>query len=112
LLTQQQIIFESHLVNDVGNDCLMTIDGTNFRIQQKGTAKKGNYFASHKYAGKFAFRYKLGVNILAGNLVWTKGPYPAGWYHTDICIFNRVLTHCLKPGKRVNADNGYVGRAD
>ncbi len=33
----------------------MTIDGTDFRIQQKGVAKKkGNDFSSHKYAGKFA----------------------------------------------------------
>ena len=33
---------------------------------------KGNTFASHKYTGKFALRYELGVNILAGNLVWTR----------------------------------------
>jgi hypothetical protein len=30
----------------------MTIDGTNFRIQQKGVANKGNFFASHKYTVK------------------------------------------------------------
>ena len=60
-------MFESHLEHDVGNDCLMTIDGTDFRIQQKGAARKGNLFGSHKYAGKSALRYKLGVDILAGN---------------------------------------------
>jgi hypothetical protein len=56
----------------------MTIDGTNFRIQQKGVGKKGNLFGSHKYTGKSALCYKLGVDILAENLVWVKGPYPAG----------------------------------
>ena len=59
----------------------MTVDGTDFRR---------NAFGSHKYAGKSALRYLLGVDILAGNLVWIQGPYPAGKY-TGIKIFNKVL---------------------
>ena len=89
----------------------MSIDGTDFRITQTGAATKGNAFGSHKYAGKSALRYELGVDILAGNLVWIEGPYPAGKY-TDIVIFNKVLRHHLEPGERVEADNGYVGNAD
>jgi hypothetical protein len=104
-------VFESHLEHDVGNDCLMTIDGTDFRIQQKGAARKGNLFGSHKYAGKSALRYELGVDILAGNFVWVEGAYPAGAWN-DIKIFNNVLSRCLEPGERVEADNGYVGHAD
>ncbi len=95
----------------MGNDCTMTVDGTDFRIPQKGAAMRGNAFASHKYEGKSALRYELGVDILAGNLVWIQGPYPAGKY-TDIKIFNSVLRHYLEPGERVEADNGYVGHAD
>ena len=64
----------------------MSIDGTDFRVPQQGAAEKGNVFASHKYAGKSAARYELGVDILAGNLVWIQGPYPAGKY-PDITIF-------------------------
>ncbi len=56
----------------------MTIYGTNFCIQQKGAARKGNLFGSHNYTGKSALRYKLGVDILAGNSVWVEEPYPAG----------------------------------
>ncbi len=98
---QTQIVFESRLgTHDVLNDCLMTIDGTDFRIPQKGAATKGNAFASHKYTGKSALRYELGVDILAGNLVWIQGPYPAGKY-SDIVIFNEVLTFFLEPGERV-----------
>ncbi len=82
------------------NDCTMTVDGTDFRIPQKGIATKGNAFASHKSAGKSALRYELGVDILAGNLVWIQGPYPAGKY-TDIKIFNKVLRNFLEPGERV-----------
>jgi hypothetical protein len=67
-------MFESRLEHNVGNNCLMTIDGTNFRIQQNGAARKGNLFGSHKYAGNSTFHYELGVDILAENLFWVKGP--------------------------------------
>jgi hypothetical protein len=93
------------------NDCTMTVDGTDFRIPQKGAAMKGNAFASHKYAGKSALCYELGVDILAGNLVWIQGSYPAGKY-TDIKIFNKVLRIFLEPGERVEADEGYRGHLD
>ncbi len=71
LFPKLQIHFISRLsIHNVGNNCLMLVDGTDFRIPQKGAAKKGNPFGSHKYAGKSALRYKLGVDILMGNLVW------------------------------------------
>ncbi len=74
-----QIDFESRLgAHDVGNDCLMMIDGTDYRILQEGAARKGNAFGSFKYAGKSTLCYELGVDILAGNLIWVSGPYPAG----------------------------------
>ena len=93
------------------NGFMMTVDGTDFRILQKGAATKGNAFASHKYAGKSALRYKLGVDILAGNLVWIQGPYPAGKY-TDINFYYKVLRYFLEPGERVEADEGYRGHPD
>jgi hypothetical protein len=89
----------------------MTIDGTDFRIQQKGVAKKGNAFGSHKYAGKSALRCELGIDILKGNLVWVEGPYPAGAW-PDIKIFLNSLAGHLLPGKCVEADSGYVGHPD
>ena len=50
-----QINFESRLgAQDVGNDCLMTIDETDYRILQKEATRKGNAFGSFKYAGKSA----------------------------------------------------------
>jgi hypothetical protein len=93
-LKKPQIDFESHLVNDVGNNCLMTIDGTNFRIQQTGASRKGNLYGSHKYAGKSALRYELGVDILAGNLVWVEGLYPADtWNNIQFSIvFYRTVS--------------------
>jgi hypothetical protein len=72
---------------------------------------KGNAFASHKYAGKSALRYELGMSILGGDLVWIQGPYPASKL-TDTKIFNKVLHHFLDLGERVEADEGYVGHPD
>ncbi len=89
----------------------MTVDGTDFRVPQKGTATKGNAFAFHKYAGKSTLCYELGVSILGGDLVWIQGSYPAGKF-TDIKILNKVLHHFLDPGEQVEANKGYVGHPD
>ena len=41
-----RIVFKSRLgAHEVLNDCRMTVDGTDFRIPQKGAATKGNAFA-------------------------------------------------------------------
>jgi hypothetical protein len=102
-----QILFDNQKKGDILNNCLMTVNGTDFRVPQKGTATKGNAFASHKYAGKSALCYELGLSILGGDLVWIQGPYPAGKYN-DIKIFNKVLHQFLDPGEQVEADEGYV----
>ncbi len=61
-LSKSQIDFKSRLVHDELNDCLMTINSSDFHIQQKGVAKKGNAFGSHKYTRKAVLRYELGNN--------------------------------------------------
>ena len=111
LLLSSQIDFESRKDGDILNDCLMSVDGTDYRIPQKGAARRGNAFASHKYNGKSALRYELGVCILTGHLVWIEGPFPAGKYN-DITIFKNGLAHFLDPYERVEADNGYRGYVD
>ncbi len=88
----------------------MSIDDTNFHILQKGVMTRGNKFASHKYGGKSALRYKLGLDILEGNLVWIEGPYATGEY-PNISIFQNCLKNFLDPNKRVVADQGYVREA-
>ena len=80
-------------------------------ILQKGAATRGNAFGSHKYVGKSSLRYELGIDILAGNLVWVSGPNPAGkWKDIKICM--NELAHCLLLGKWLEVGNGYVGHAD
>lgn len=70
----------------------------------------GNAFSSHKFKGKCALRYELGIDIVEGNLVWIEGPYAAGKY-SDITIFRHTLIHFLDPFERVVADDGYIGEA-
>jgi hypothetical protein len=92
-------------MEDLLNDCLMAVDGTDFRVPQKETATKGNAFASHKYAGKSTLCYELGVSILGGDLVWIQDPYLVGKY-TDIKIFNKVLHHFWTQGSELRPTRG------
>ena len=89
-----QIVFENRKRSGSLNDCLPSINGTDCRIPQQGPAVKGNPFSSHKFNGKCALRYELGVDIVEGNLVWIEGPYPEGKY-SDITIFCNFLQHFL-----------------
>jgi hypothetical protein len=107
---ETMIDYKSRLVNNARNNCLMMINGTDFCIQQKGVARKGNLFGSHKYAGKSMLCYKHRVNILERNLIRVEGPYPTGAWPSVNFVYS-VLLHCLEPGERVEADNSYVGHA-
>ncbi len=79
-------------------------------IPQQGPAISGNQFSLHKFKGKCGLRCEIGVDILAGNIVWVNGPFAAGKY-TDIEIFRLGLAHWLEEFKRVEADDGYIGEA-
>ncbi len=94
----------------MSNNCAMIVNRTDFCILQKGIAKKGNFFVSHKYTGKSALRYEPGIDILARNLVRIQCPCPASKY-TEIKIFIKVLTYFLEPGELVEADEGYRGHS-
>ena len=55
-------------------------------------------------------RYEIGVDILAGNIVWIEGPHAAGKY-PDVEIFCCGLAQWLDKFERVEADKGYIGEA-
>ena len=89
---------------DRGNDCLVSVDGTDFRI-----AENGRRFYSHKFK-KSGLRYEVAICILTGDIVWVNGPYECGAW-PDISIFRNSLMTNLAPNERVEADDGYVGEA-
>lgn len=98
----QKIIWEDRFKLDKGNDCLVTVDGTDCRVPEQGRV-----FYSHKFK-KSALRYEVALCILTGDVVWINGPYEAGSW-PDISIFRNSLQSHLEPGERVEADDGYLG---
>ena len=102
LLVMQQIVWENRFKLDKGNDCLVTVDGTDFRI-----AEHGRPFYSHKFK-KSGLRYEVALCILTGDIVWINGPYECGKW-PDIEIFRNSLVSQLAPNERVEADDGYIG---
>ena len=87
----------------------MTVDGTDFRIQEPHPWEqdRNRRFYSHKFKGP-GLRYEIGICIKTGHLVWFHGPFPCGAY-SDLKIYNLKLKHCLHPGEKVIADQGYKG---
>ena len=89
---------------DKGNDCLVSVDGTDFRIAEHGTE-----FYSFKFK-KSALRYEVSLCIFTGEIVWVNGPYELGvWNNLD--ILRDGIVHHLSEGERVEADDGYIGEA-
>lgn len=99
------ISFENRKKEDSGNDCLLSVDGTDVRIALH-TCKK---FYSHK-TKKSALRYEVGLCIKTGDICWINGGYPPGVWNDDM-VFKDALVHELEKGERVEADGGYRGSA-
>ena len=87
------------------NDCLVSVDGTDFRVPQYMPFSKIWY--SHKFKAP-GVRYEVGLTIRTGHIVWIHGPFPCeSW--PDMKNFRHVMIHFLGPGERVEADLGYRG---
>ena len=84
---------------------MVTVDGTDFRIQEPTPFSPMWY--SHKFKGS-GIRYEVAVSIRGGDIVHINGPYACGSW-PDISIFREVLIHKLRPGEMVEADRGYRG---
>ena len=101
------ILWENRFVGDIGNECLVSVDGTDFQIYQWKPFWKGWF--SHKFKGP-GVRYEVGVCIRTGSIVWFNGPFPCGKW-PDINTFRQGMKHCLRTGEKVQADLGHRGEA-
>lgn len=101
----RKILWENRYHGDRGRDCLVSVDGTDFRINEPKPFWKGWY--SHKFHGP-GVRYEVGVGIQRGDIVCVNGPFPCGTW-SDIMIFRDKLKGILDRGERVEADSGYGG---
>jgi hypothetical protein len=102
------ICWANRFQGDVGNLCLVSVDGTDFQIYQWKPFWKGWF--SHKFKGP-GVRYEVGLCIMTGHIVWIHGPFPCGKW-PDLKIFRNAMKQQLSPGEKVQADLGYRGEPD
>ena len=88
-----------------GSTCKVSIDGTDFCIQQLKPFNKMWY--SHKF-NRPGVQYEVAISIQGGDIVWVNGPFACGSW-PDIKIFRQNLKHALLPGEKVEANLGYRG---
>ena len=98
-------MWENRYVNDIGNNCLASVEGTDFQLAWGAKYKR---FVCHKFKKKPGLRYKVAVCLRTSDIVWINGPHYPGT-HNDIAIFQMALIHLLDDGERLEADRGYIG---
>ena len=97
-------MWSNRFKGDTGEDCLVSVDGTDFMVAAKG-------FGTELYSYKFkrsGLRYEVALCIKTGDIVWINGPYEPGLWN-DLKIFRHSLVTFLEDGERVEADDGYLG---
>jgi len=83
--------------------CLITIDGTDFLIQEPSPFDPQYYSHKFKHAG---VRYEIGICIKTGWIVWVMGPFPCGGW-SDLRISRHALHYELLTGEIYCADGTY-----
>ena len=104
LLLSQQILWENCLNEDMGNDCLVSVDGTDFWIQE---------YSRRFYTKKFrssGLQHEVAVSIVNGSIVWINGPYECDLW-PEIKIFWDSFLSFLDQNECAEADDGYIGEA-
>ena len=96
-------MWENRYRNYNGIRCLITLDGTDFRIQEPQPFSP-KWF-SHKFNAA-GLRYKLGICIQTGHIVWINGPFAPGKWN-GLAIARSNIVHHMEPWEMALADNGY-----
>ena len=91
------------MMADPGQRCKITVDGTDFRIQEPSPFDPKWY--SHKFRGP-GLRYEIGVCIKTGWIVWVNGPFPAGAW-PDREIARSGINRQLENNECYVGDGGY-----
>jgi len=93
----------------IGDDdyYLVTVDGVHFRIYEPRFMPSTGWY-SCKY-NKAGLTYEIACSVYHDKICWINGPFPAG--QNDLRIFRKPngLLSKIPDGKKVIADEGYVG---
>ena len=98
------------MIGDILNDCLVSVDGVDFCIEEPYPYEKG--WSRRWYTSKFGgpgLRYEIAICILSGEIVWINGPFPPGMYNDYKIFMECGLKNMLEKNERVEADDGYLG---
>jgi DDE superfamily endonuclease len=98
-----KIKWENRPILDNGSTCKITVDGTDFLIQEPTPFLKKWY--SKKFNG-LAVRYEVGVAIQTGYIVWANRPFPPGEW-PDVTIALNDLVYMFDNDERPVTDKGY-----
>jgi len=92
-------------------DFIISVDGThcNFPDPKHATLSKDPRFFSHKHNGA-GLAYELALSLFSSELVWLKGPIPAGT--SDLAIYKSELKGKIPAGKKAITDRGYNDKKD
>jgi len=91
-------------MQDNGSNALVTVDGTDFKINEPTPFSRKWYSHKYKHAG---LRYEIGICIQTGWIVWVNGPYPCGHW-PDLAISRDGLNQALLPWEVFVADGTYA----
>ena len=105
LLLHWKIDWENRKINDIGNDCLVSVDGTDFALAWGSNQRR---LSCYKLKGKPGLRYKVAVCLRTSDIVWISGPHYPGLYN-DLTIFRMGLINMFDEHERCEADDGYMG---
>ena len=99
-----QVIWEYRYQNAPNRTkCFVSLDGTDFRINEPTPFDKKWY--SHKFRGP-GLRYEIGLCIRTGHIVWAHGGLPCGEW-PDLRLARNAYVEFVKPGEFTMADKGY-----
>ena len=65
-VSQTKINFENRKINDIGNNCLISVDGTNFALAWGANQKRSSCY---KFRGKSGLQYEAGVYLFCFDLI-------------------------------------------
>lgn len=97
-----QIVWENRYKNDIGNTCLASVDGVDFRVKGKklanGKPDKSYYSYTFRFPG---LRYLIALGIRNSDIVYVAGP-----------IFRMCgIMDEMKQQDKVEADDGYIAES-
>ena len=95
---------ENRFRDDSGYDCLLYVDGVDFKISG---FNKCNFTPKFRASG---LRWEVATSIKKGDICWIFGPFRCG-EHNDLQIFRMGLMDELVEGEKVCADKIYGAEA-